>query len=329
MPKLVAIYDDIEFSSFIIAKCSDDPFPVASGYIGDYEYSLEIKNALARKKKKTERIHTSAYKHAKIVIKKEDILPPPDIPNSRELKDCVVQQSFFDNRRKEYGAIACTVINNAIKYFKYSLNQPLLKEFHPSHDYFTNPSWEDINGNVVGTSGGYHTVFPIPGLDFQNFGTITFKQTHVKKLTRAIENSVSVSLVDDIIYDAQSAIFVNNYRRAVFELAQAAEIMIKQKIFGNYTTAGLAFEFLENKGRVNCPPIELIHKVSEHAMGRSFHNDDSKSFQSLKSLFECRNKIAHRGTPRYVNAHGDWVDVDQPQIQVWWDAFQKLVKWLR
>ena len=166
MPKLVAIYDNVQFSSFVIAKSADDPFHIASGFVGDYEYSLEIKNTLSRKGKKGDNILTGAYKHAKVVIKKEDIFPPKANPDKNGLKDYVVQQAFFEPRRKEYGSIACTVLNNAIKYFKYSLKQPLLEEFHPSHDYFTNPSWEDVDGNVVGHSGGYHTVFPIPGLDF-------------------------------------------------------------------------------------------------------------------------------------------------------------------
>jgi hypothetical protein len=62
------------------------------------------------------------------VTRDEKSLPPPPGITPAGGKDWTTQHDYFSERTPEYRGAALLVINRIIRFFKYTLHQPLLKE---------------------------------------------------------------------------------------------------------------------------------------------------------------------------------------------------------
>ncbi|MBM0741382.1 hypothetical protein JOY44_07075 [Phormidium sp. CLA17] len=141
-------------------------------------------------------------------------------------------------------------------------------------------------------------------------------------------NQVKFRFYEEILSESQASVFNGNLRRAVLELAIACELATKQSFFGEASRAGLAFEYLEDKGRVNVKVLDLITGVAVQVIGQSFKDFDKNAYIDIDHLFRCRNKVAHRGEPKFKDDTGKEYEISEEILQRWWDSAEKLFRWL-
>jgi hypothetical protein len=168
-----------------------------------------------------------------------------------------------------------------------------------------------------------------PGLGPPEFGIMKFSQDRDSELQKALESDTESELYEELIADAQTAVYQRNLRRSVLELAIACEIAIKQTFFAKSTPAGLAYEYLEDKGRINISVMELIDGVANQAFGESFKDIDLKAYTDIDHLFRSRNKVAHRGKIIYRDDKGLPHQVDTNTLKAWWQSVESLLNWLQ
>lgn len=216
-----------------------------------------------------------------------------------------------------------------IKYFKYVLKNPFLDEFHYNEYDFANPTWVDEMGTEL--RPGIITFFsePVPGMDGEkNFGIKKFCPDLKNDLGEILKNDLTPDLYQEILADAQSAIFEGNYRRGILEMAIVCELAIKQAFFAKTTPAGSAFEYLEDKGKVHVSVLEFISRVSEEAVGVSFKEEYPDHYMNIDHLFRCRNKIAHRGEALFRDDTGKLHNPDKDILSEWWCSVDMLLNWI-
>ena len=82
-------------------------------------------------------------------------------------------------------------------------------------------------------------------------------------------------------------------------MAIACEVAVKQtysaKIFAKPTSAGAAYEYLEDKGLIKASISNMIHPVAKRHSGKVLWKMRSPIITILNFFFRCRNKVAHRG----------------------------------
>lgn len=329
MKMLVANYV-IELESPIIVKQSEKAKLHYKVKVDSFDVSIRLSSMQSSKSKLlTEKYYTVPYSSFIVTVGRPDIQPPPVIPDEKGRKDYSVQRKYFSERAPKYRKVAAEIINRAIRYFKYRLGQPLLFEIREKHQSLMNVFWTDKEGREAGKGTATLMVKAIPGMDNHNIGTKSFKKKHDKAFVRALESPVIPTLSEEIAYDAQSAIYLDNFRRAVLELALSTEIAVKQTLFGTTSTGSLVFEYLEDKGKINVRVIELIDTVALQAFGSSFKTTNPNDFKNIDHLFRCRNKVAHRGEPVFKDDKGKLHKVDLKIVKAWWKSIEKLKNWLK
>ncbi len=328
MKKLVANYE-IELEFPIVVKRSEKTKPSYKVQVYGFDVTLELSTTrFTATKHKGEKYYTVPYTHFVLTVGRLDTPPPHVVPDEKGIKDYSIQSDYFDKRTPEFAKAAAEVANRAIRYFKYKLWQPLLFEIEERHFSLMNPKWTDEKGEEVGKGTGYFRVVPIPGMERQDFGTIKFEKKHDTPLGRTLKSSIRPTLTEEIAYDAQSAIYSNNFRRAVLELALSTEIAIKQALFGSASSGGLAFEYLEDKGKIHIQVTELIDSVALQVFGSSFKKTYPHDFTNIDHLFRCRNKVAHRGESIFRDDSRKLHQVDLKTLKAWWSSSGSLNKWL-
>jgi len=111
-------------------------------------------------------------------------------------------------------------------------------------------------------------------------------------------------------------------------LAIACEVAVKQVFFAKSSIAGEAYEYLESKRKVEVSVPELIDGAAKQAFGESFKTAHSPEFKSISYLFQCRNKIAHRGEAWYRDERGTRHEIDRDTLATWWQSVENLLGWL-
>lgn len=330
MVTLVANYD-IELEAPVLLKMAEDIDALYEVDIDGFQVSLLMKTerCSARKEKGHRNWSVPYNTFIMKVAKEEPEFPPKVIPNEEGTWNYTIQHDYFKDRKTEYGQIAVKVANRAINYLRFRLWQPLLVEIEANNHYIMNPKWTDENGIEVGKSGGYLSGGGVAAWAMEEFGARALEKKHDTSLSRYLKNPTNISLTDEILYDAQSAIYQENYRRAVLEMALSVEISTKQKVFGKESHSGIAFEYLEDKGKVNIRVLELIDGVSLQVFGQSFKKEFPNEYKEIDYLFRCRNKIAHRGEVVFKDDSGVLFSVDVGRLKIWWSAITTLLKWLR
>jgi hypothetical protein len=186
----------------------------------------------------------------------------------------------------------------------------------------------DENGTVI-ENVLRTTILPlIPGISTIGFNAGSLVFDNLSALEFALQNEFVPELYEEILADAQDAIYQDNSRRAVLEMAIAVEVVIKTKYFGHETVSGATIDYLEDKGRVNLKVIELIDTVAKQVFNSSFKEFDKDAFNNIDFLFRCRNKAAHRGELIYRDDQGKSHRVDKSILIIWWKSIFRLFEWL-
>ena len=252
----------------------------------------------------------------------ENITPPtPKLVNGH--RDFSGLQPYYNERRPVYQNAALEAVNRAILFFKYKLHNPNLSTL--SRSDVRNPAWSVEGGEEFS-----------PSLEFDSFlynhnpgfGIEQLSRQYDSDLTDALQNRIHPELSEELLSDAQSAVFQDNLRRAVLEMAIACETATKQAFFAKTTPAGAAYEYLEEKQKIEASVMDLIHVVAKRAFGRSFKEEQASHYKNIDFLFRCRNKVAHRGELIYRDDSGVHT-VDKEMLAVWWESALTLLKWLK
>lgn len=263
-----------------------------------------------------------------IVSRDESVEPPPVRITNEGNQDYTVQDTYFKERLPAYQKVALIVLNRLLLFFKYKLHNPLLHEMNEREQSFHNPKWFTEAGVEVGKQ--YTVMSPgIKDLVNGSFGINKLTLEEDEKLKQALQVQVIPKLYEELLSDAQTAIFQGNFRRAVLEMAITCEVAIKQAFFKKYSAAGAAYEYLEDKGRVNISVLELIHGAAKEAFGESFKDVCNTEYENIGFLFRCRNKIAHRGEVVYKDDAGNVHKVNLEKLKDWWKSVEMLLGWLK
>ncbi len=214
-----------------------------------------------------------------------------------------------------------------ISYFRFMLGTPFLEEFAEGHQFFRNPKWKNDAGEIVG-KGAQILVFPgVPGLRGE-MGIRHLAESNQADLDAFLLNPQYFSVSEQLIDNARTAYFEGNLQRSVLELAIACEIIVKRCFFKDDSPAGAAFDYLEDKAKVNVRVLELIDAVAQAAFGKSFKSECAGDYRNIDYFFRCRNKIAHRGELSLRDEAGNRVVPDKKLIESWFDSVLTLKTWL-
>lgn len=329
MAKLIAKFIATPTSPLIV-ECRDGE--KYSYLISEGEYEIRLNLPIMEGSPESGRVGSDLYK--KLVEKVEIIVTKevdniPEIPiNENGGRDLYKVSSFFASVKDGYSEIAKKYYRRLIRFMKYDLKQPFQDEKSLNEDQFSNPSWSDDQGNIFGAISCIHHVQPIAGMDGRTIGTETLKTTNTELLQKSLGEEKDIELYQEILSDAQAAIFSGNIRRAVFEMAIVCELSTKRKYFSEGGVSGLAFDYFEDKGKIKVTVLDLISSVGEEALGESFKDKSPDDFKNIDYLFRCRNKVAHRGKTLFKDASGV---VTKPDIKIvgnWYESVEALLQWL-
>lgn len=238
--------------------------------------------------------------------------------------------SYIEPRLEAYASVAANVTNRLIKYFKFTLGNPLLQEIATLDLKVSDPEWTDENGNPLPRALSIiRSQLPVGLAHLPAFGIRAFTPAQSHELEKALQADSAYEVYEELLADARAALFQGNLRRAVLEMAIACEVATKQLFFKEATPAGDAFEYLEDKSKVNISVPEFLNKVSKAVFGTGFYDNHKKDWHNIEHLFQCRNKVAHRGVLRYNDQHGTPRNVDYETLLDWWSSLDALIAWIR
>ncbi len=284
-------------------------------------------------KGRDEEYWTTGISEIEVSVARDEVeMPPQPAITERGGKDYTVQEKYFEKRLKEYTNVAVEAVNRVIRFFKFELRNALLQEISVHDNDFRNIEWFDETGEVVSYEGLYYFVQPVPGLH-PPLNSKRFTRDEDANLQKALDIPIIPTLYEEILSDAQSAIFNNNLRRAVLELAIACEVMVKQKFFAEdspllKSSVGQVFELMEHRNKVPFSVVELISDVAERVFKRNFKADKPKDFKSIEHLFRCRNSVAHKGKLTYKNNNKKEIEVKRPVVIEWLYSVAALMEWV-
>jgi hypothetical protein len=215
-----------------------------------------------------------------------------------------------------------------IRFLKYRLGTPFLKELPIFDNSFVPLHWTDQVGKVLHKGPYIYTVERTPGSRGE-LGIAKLTPDSISILEQTLTEPIKILLYEELLSDARTAVFEDNLRRAVLEMAIACEIAVKNRFFTGGSAAGAAFEYLEDKSQIRTTVLSLIDGVAVEAFNRSFKKDHLKEYESIDCLFRCRNKVAHRGELSYRDDKGKKIAVTIETITKWWDAVDALFFWLK
>jgi len=328
--RLVAKFDiELPFF-FVIKRAEDDDLRYGTEMDGfDVEILLKPYDH-GPKSKNGDDEHWSFYVSGMhISVSREESLEVPPIRTAEEGgQDFSLRAPYFRERLPKYREIAVKAANRAIRFFKYRLHNPLLHEISSREQDFQNPKWVDEVGQEYQTGMMSFIARMAPGLGFPEFGIKKFTPAEDSELQKALQNDVTTELQEELLSDAQAAIFQNNLRRGILEMAIGCEVAIKQTFFQKSTVAGSVYEYLEDKRRINVSVIDLLDGVAKQAFGESFKDADEAAFRNIDFLFRCRNKVAHRGEITYKDDEGVSHAVSKDTLREWWKSVEILLDWL-
>jgi hypothetical protein len=249
--------------------------------------------------------------------------PPLVIPDEEGQLDYTVQGEYFSNRIGDYAAAACEAVNRLIRFFKFKLKTPFLQEFSARHEVFRNPERRDASGALVGRGSIARVADAIHGPRGE-LGVQKLAQESAEALQAALVNPVEPMLYEEILSDAQTALFEHNLRRAVLELAIASELVVERQFLSGDSPAVAAFEYFEAKAHFRVPVVDYINGLAKEAFGKSFLKDHPNDWHNIQNLFQCRNKIAHTGQLLYPGQP----PVNGEVVVRWWNSVMTLINWL-
>jgi hypothetical protein len=330
MSKLTACFN-IQLDQWLFAKGQTEKEYAYKTRIDDFDVEIRLlpKKNGPKAGFTTETDVTFCISEISICVSKDLAVEIPPIVIKGPLRDYTLRAPFFLKYSRDYEKIAYKTLKRIIKYFKYKLHNPLLEQISESSQCFLSPIWYDENDNEVNPGIHLFSAGGPPGMTSYDFGITRLTAESEPELGKAIENEIDPELYEEILSDAQSAIFQKNYRRAVLEMAMACELVIKQTYFSKSTAAGRAHEYMEDKQKISMNITDYIDGVAEYALGERFGKASSKDeYINIQHLFRGRNKIVHRGELIFKDDKGDNHPINEPILKKWWKSVERLLAWL-
>ena len=290
----------------IVVECKDvEEFSYS---LSEDEFSVSVNLIKMEGSPKSGWVNSDIYRQLvdkiEIILSKE-VGEIPKIPKTEQGgRDFTDVGSYFDEKKKEFSPLANEIYNRLIKYIKYVLKQPYMNTAAIDRDQLLNPSWSDSDGNNYGCPSVIMHAEVIPVMDGKSLGSTSLKPNH------------------------ETAIFSNDIRRGVFEMALVCELSSKRKYFDDGGVAGLAFDYFEDKAKIRITVLELISSVAEEVFGESFKSVSADDYENIDYLFRCRNKIAHKGKVAFKDKNGAWVYPDINLVKNWFESVENLLSWL-
>ncbi len=296
MSRLTAIYE-IELPSELRAQRAGDDelsYRVSIGHF-DVEVIL-LRNGGASLKAINDQHVTRLIEKIQLRVVRDEESEPPPVPRTESGgEDFGARSQWFGERKNDYAQTAVTILNRLIRFFKFRMKSPHLHEFIGHEDCFMNPIWRDENGKslqpgILEFSGRIISA-PGPAL----LGERAFTAADDSNFEECLIAGIIPETYQEFLSDAQTSARAGNLPRAILEIAIACEVAVKQLFFGAGAVATSAFDYLEDRGRINIRVIELLDGVAKHTFGESFKEAKLDAFRDIDFLFRCRNKVAHKG----------------------------------
>lgn len=234
---------------------------------------------------------------------------------------------IYINYRDSFSVILHTVVNRFIAFARYQLGNPFLRRLNAGHIVI----WEWYSEDrLLHRESDKLIMFRFPGSpnNKNSLGSLSLKRKQTADVIYALQNPIYVSVAQELLAQAQEAIFEGKGFLAVVLLAISTEVAIKNTFFRHDSVASEAIDYLEDKRQIEISPIELIHKVAKRAFGQSFIDFDNAAYDSIDHLFRCRNKIVHRGIATYRDKkEASHIPTAETLVE-WWNSVSTLQKWL-
>lgn len=304
MSKLVAHFE-VDLPGLCFVACPENQDILLNCAIEEFDVAMRLIKAYGAMRPND--VHgTFAIRRVSVsVSKNENDFQPTGIPNDIS--------SFFNTPQATYFRLtACEAVNRLIRYFKFQLKTPFLRELPPHHKAFYKALWTDNLGTEIGKDPASCFLSANLGINGE-LGVLKFCPESVDP-QNVLQNSFEPKLHEKILSDAQTALFEYDLRRAVLEMAIACEVVVKQR-------------FVKDKSKVRV--IDLIDGESNKVFGRSFKTDHSQHYDNIDHLFKCRNQVAHRGNLSYRDKSGTPHEVDYKIVADWWGSITTLVDWIK
>lgn len=279
--------------------------------------------------KKDEAAYFTASELSLSVFREDPDAPPAAPRNDQGHRDLRARSEYFDKRYDEYVSVARQVVERIMNFGRYALGIDSFRDMREvSPDCFNNPEWYyDQDGPLASGTVRFDVAFEIskdPGL--WSMSGIS-PQNHTW-LSDAVDSEVCIPLHRELHALSKDAARAGDLRRAVIEMAVALEVGTKHAFFAPASAAFEAFEFLEEKRKVEVSVLELLKQPAERAFGTSFRDVDAHAFKLVEEVFRCRNKVAHRGRLEYRDAKGKLRTADREVVREWWQASESVLDWL-
>lgn len=323
MPILSAKFK-LDVTSPCLIQWPDGEVPAVSLQLGEFAVHAKLLLGGTPSKNEDDTDWIRELRTLEIGISREERDSTPDIIETPDGKrDLSVRSTFLGALLPEYRDTAYEVANRIMRFFQYSLSTPLVRPSPTWSQSLSNPSWTDANGMVV--MEGTRTIVggPMPGRRGE-LGVEKLTPEKLPDLQAFLETPKDVSLAAALLSDAQTAWFEGSLRRSVLELAICVEILVKRRFFSEASPAGAAFDYLEDKARVQVRVLELLDAISDEAFGRSYKRQEPDNFRRIR----CRNKIAHRGELSFRDESGTTIFAEEQLVKSWWEAVAHLNVWL-
>lgn len=262
-----------------------------------------------------------------IRISREEEEAPPEVDRDQGNQGFRSRLQYFDSRQTPYKKVAQAIVERVMAFARYKLGMDGARGIGDlGPDCFANPTWfyDDEQMFEAGTiTLNSFMDLPLSVSDWSMRGIDPHMRTWLADLS-----DPSIPLHRELHALSKDAARSGDLRRAVIEMAVAVEVATKHAFFAPASAAFEAFEFLEEKRKVEVTVVELLKQPAARAFGRSFFDVDAEAFRSVEEIFRCRNKVAHRGRLEYRGASGDTVIADRSVVRRWWLAAQTLLNWL-
>ncbi len=329
MHRLTATFQFALPNELRVKRLPEDSLRYAATVDG-FEVTVDLlRNGGAKIMMSGERLEIRAARELKVSVSREENSAPPHIVgNGKGGRDVTERRVWLEKLEPDYVAVALKVVNRVIRFFKYEMKTPHLREYEIRDAGFRNPVWIDEGGNRLapGVIRLSSRMLRPPGTEL--LGEKDFTAGEDAKLSNVLQNDITVETHREFLSDAQNSILERKWKRAILEMAIACEVAVKQAFFAKASAAGAAFEYLEDKRRVSVRVIELMDGAAKLAFGSSFKDDDNSAYEQVDYLFRARNKVAHRGEMIYRDRNDVVQQVDRATLEKWWTSVAALMKWI-
>jgi hypothetical protein len=256
--------------------------------------------------------------HLRLAVSRPE-MEPPDM--DLETDDAVSNRTAYLNERREaFVSAGYATIFALVQYLRVEMGVSQIKVPIPNDFQIANPMW-----TFDGRGFSHHLIrFRIVDVQIRSDVMDTDR---LAELRQYLLDPPQITLQRSLLVDARRSLAEGNERRAVVELAMAAEIATKRAYFADSTPAGAAFDYMEGK-RPSLPLKEWLSGAAVEAFGEAFSTAHGQEAKDVDYLMRCRNQVVHRGQLAFRDDGGTTVNPNEVTILRWMKAVNVLLEWL-